>query len=263
MIRLTRGINLTINSKTGFIETGPTRQIIIPQPNMTLWVTLGGSPDRETGFVVNVATIKKVFQENLKKHPFAPENNMEILNWAKQIVHLNFPEFICLKTQLDINDSLSLALIEQEPQTMMQLTTKYELAAAHKLWNNDWDAKRNFEEFGKCSNPAGHGHNYLLEITLEGRPDAQTQQIISMAKLNKIVNEVIIEPFDHKNLSKDVPEFKNVIPTVENMTKIFWELLAHHFGSVRLARVAVWETPKTYAEYFGPTDGPLRYSENV
>ncbi len=78
-----------------------------------------------------------------------------------------------------------------------------------------------------------------------------------------MVNKEVIERFDHKNLNEDTAEFAELIPTVENMAKVFWDILLGKFGEAELARVAVWETDKTYAEYFGPEVGPLRYSDSV
>ena len=140
---------------------------------------------------------------------------------------------------------------------------KYELAASHRLWKADWDAKRNFEVYGKCSNRRGHGHNYLLEVTLRGKPDRRTGQVADMEEVDRVVRENVIERFDHKNLNEDTEEFADLIPTVENMAKVFWELLLGKFSRGELARVAVWETEKTYAEYFGQGAGPLRSSESV
>ena len=134
---------------------------------------------------------------------------------------------------------------------MIQVTTKYELAASHRLWNSKWDIDKNLKVFGKCSNPAGHGHNYLLELTLSGQPDAETGQIVDIEEVDDVVREHIIEPFDHKNLNEDTEEFAEVIPTVENIAKVFWDKLLGKFSNAILSRVKIWETPKTYAEYFG------------
>ncbi len=208
--------------------------------------------------------LKTLFAERFARKPFKPHDNFHILEWARQIVSENFPDFICLKTALELNPSLRVSRnYAKEPQ-VIQVTAKYELAAAHQLWNAEWDTQRNFQEFGKCSNAAGHGHNYLLEVTVEAPvlPEG-SQQLISLEKLDETVNQHIIEPFDHKNLSHDLPQFQNLIPTVENMVRVFWDILAPHFAEPRLGRIAVWETPRTYAEYFGPADGPLRYSDNI
>jgi len=151
----------------------------------------------------------------------------------------------------------------RERQEMIQVSRKYKIASSHRLYNPDWDEIRNTEVYGKCSNLKGHGHNYLLEVTLRGKPDRKTGELTNLDQVDKVVREQIIDRFDHKNLNEDTSEFKELIPTVENMVKVFWELMTGRFGKAELVRVAVWETEKTYAEYFGPIAGELRYSDSV
>ena len=146
---------------------------------------------------------------------------------------------------------------------MIQITTKYELAASHRLHSADWSAEQNEVAFGKCSNPAGHGHNYLLEVTLRGHPDRASGEVTDLEEFRRLVQSEIIDRFDHKNLNEDCEEFAELMPTVENMAKVFWDRLIYRFVNVELYRVAVWETPTTYAEYFGPGAGPLRWSSRV
>ena len=86
---------------------------------------------------------------------------------------------------------------------------------------------------------------------------------MSRMQKNILVEENIIDRFDHKNFNTDCPEFKNLLPTVENISKVFWELLDGKFENAELARVRTWETPTTYADYLGPAAGPLRYGDMV
>ena len=152
---------------------------------------------------------------------------------------------------MDINESLSIGWLSLNPD-MIQVTRKYEIAASHQLLNPDWDEAKNLRVFGKCYNPQGHGHNYTLELTLEGQPDSETGQIADLDTVDRIVDEQIIERFDHKHLNKQTQEFAKVNPTVENMTKVFWKLLEGRFDKAKLAKIGLWETPRTYAEYSGP-----------
>lgn len=145
---------------------------------------------------------------------------------------------------------------------MIEITTKYELAAAHRLWNPNWPAERNFEVFGPCANPGGHGHNYTLEVTLRQPTGPEGAPLADPDAAGRLIRAEILERFDHQNLSQ-LEEFRALVPTVENMAKVFWDRLAGRFGPAQLARIRVWETPRTYADYFGPGAGPLRFSETV
>ena len=146
---------------------------------------------------------------------------------------------------------------------MMAVTKRYEIAASHTLKRDDWDRQRNIEAFGKCANPTGHGHNYMVEITVSGELDEQTGMIGDYGLIDRTVMEWIIDRFDHKNLNTDTAEFAELNPTVENMAKVFWELLYGRFGDAQLRRVRVWETTKTYADYYGEDAGNLRDIESV
>lgn len=108
--------------------------------------------------------------------------------------------------------------------------------------------------FGKCNSPNWHGHNYLLEVTVAGKPDPETGYVIDLGKLKKIIEEQIIEPCDHKNLNLDVPFLKDLIPTSENLVEVFFERLKEPVeisaseGSVLYA-VRLYETERNCAEY--------------
>ncbi len=134
---------------------------------------------------------------------------------------------------------------------MVSMTYAFEFSAAHRLYCPDLSEEENRAVFGRCTNPNGHGHNYVVEVTLGGDPDAKTGTIIDLGKCESIVNETVIDRFDHNHLNEDCPEFKTQNPTVENITRVIHEKLKDAFSPVRLVRVRVYETPKTYAEYSG------------
>lgn len=124
---------------------------------------------------------------------------------------------------------------------------KFEFAATHKLWNDDFSEQRNFEVFGKCANPAGHGHNYIVEVTLK----IPAGHALAICDFEKVVDEELICLLDHKNINIEVPYFARAIPTVENIAVFAWDRLTGRFSNGRLARVTVWETDKTYCSYSG------------
>jgi len=108
-------------------------------------------------------------------------------------------------------------------QDKITLTRKFEFSASHRLWNNAWTEEKNKEVFGLSTSPHGHGHNYDLFVTVSGPVSDETGMIINLSQLKKIVNEVLLD-FDHKFLNIDTPFFKELIPTVENVAIVLFEL---------------------------------------
>ena len=106
-------------------------------------------------------------------------------------------------------------------------------------------------EISKCANPNGHGHNYVLEITVSGRPDDATGTIVDLPHFQRVVNRRAVERFDHKHLNLDCAEFAALNPSVENIARVIWRCLEGAFDRCELTTVRVWETPKTFAEYDG------------
>jgi 6-pyruvoyltetrahydropterin/6-carboxytetrahydropterin synthase len=134
---------------------------------------------------------------------------------------------------------------------MLRLSQKFEFSASHRLFRADCDDAENRRLFGKCSNPNGHGHNYELQVTLAGDSQRVSGILATLPDFERIVGETIIERFDHKNLNVDVPEFADLIPSVENIARVIYRLLRPRFidAGAKLAAVTVWETPKTWCEY--------------
>ena len=123
--------------------------------------------------------------------------------------------------------------------------------AAHRLFKKEWTDTKNLEVFGKCSNPNYHGHNYELEVGLTGNIDPETGFLIDIKILKGIISEEIETPFDHKNLNIEVPEFKNLNPTVENIAIVIWNKLRNRLDSKYSISVKLYETPRNYAVYSG------------
>jgi 6-pyruvoyltetrahydropterin/6-carboxytetrahydropterin synthase len=134
---------------------------------------------------------------------------------------------------------------------MIRLNHQFEFSASHRLYSAKLNDEENRKTFGKCSNPNGHGHNYELEVSLSGTPDS-SGMLMPLPELERIVNEQVIEPFDHKHLNAEVPEFRDLNPSVENIAIVIFRRLKPRFenAGARLASVTVWETPKTWCEYF-------------
>jgi len=121
--------------------------------------------------------------------------------------------------------------------------------AAHRIFNPAWDDKKNFEIFGKCSNPHYHGHNYELIVKVVGEPDPETGYVMDMKKLSVIVKEEIMERFDHRNLNLDTEEFRHLNPTAENIAKVIYGLLRKRIDPALALQVRLHETERNFVEY--------------
>ncbi len=121
--------------------------------------------------------------------------------------------------------------------------------AAHRLFNAGWDDAKNEKVFGKCALPNYHGHNYELEVKVTGRPDKKTGFVMDLKELSELVKREIHTRFDHKNLNLDTKEFKNLIPTAENIAIVIYDLLRPHISKKNDLMIRLYETPRNYVEY--------------
>ncbi len=137
---------------------------------------------------------------------------------------------------------------------MMYLTHRFDFCASHRLHNPDLSEKENLEIYGKCNNPNGHGHNYDLEVTIAGDPDPETGMVLELSILKRIVEEEIVSRYDHKHLNLDVSDFKEVIPTAENLLVVIWDHLEGRIPRGALARLRITETANNVFEYHGPAE---------
>jgi 6-pyruvoyltetrahydropterin/6-carboxytetrahydropterin synthase len=132
----------------------------------------------------------------------------------------------------------------------IELGRRYRFAASHRLHSPRLSEEENNRVYGKCNNPYGHGHNYIVEVRLSGAVDPATGMIANLADLDTYVNERVIEPFDHRSLQDEVPVFRDVVPTTENLCKeIFGRL--KWFPNAKLEAVRIEETSNNSFEYAG------------
>lgn len=134
---------------------------------------------------------------------------------------------------------------------LVQVTQSFDFSASHRLYCTDLSEEENQRAFGKCANRNGHGHNYVLDVTVSGEPDPITGLLTDLPHFDRVVKERVIDRFDHKHLNLDCAEFATLNPSVENIARIIWDRLSGAFETCSLQSVRVWETPKTYAEYLG------------
>lgn len=135
----------------------------------------------------------------------------------------------------------------------MLLTRKVEFSAALVCSNPAWSEAENRRVYGGNANPNGHGHNYILEVTVEGQPDGVTGMVFDLRELKEILNQEVVEPMDHRFLNREVPPFDCVIPTTENIAREIWKRIDARVGqgAVRLRNVRLYETADLYVDYGG------------
>jgi 6-pyruvoyltetrahydropterin/6-carboxytetrahydropterin synthase len=121
-------------------------------------------------------------------------------------------------------------------------------SAGHTLFNPDFSEERNREVFGKCSNPSGHGHNYVFEVVLRGEVDPETGYLFDLKELSLLMHKLVIDDVDHRNLNVDIDWLRGVIPTTENLASAFWDRLDANLPDDLLYAVRVGETSKNWAE---------------
>ncbi len=132
------------------------------------------------------------------------------------------------------------------------VTRQVHFNAAHRLHNPARGRLWNERTVGPCANPNGHGHNYVLEVTVRGRPDPQTGYVLDLGELKRILERAVVGPCDHRNLNKDVAFLRGTIPTAENLAVAFWRRIAPRIKAGQLHCVRLYETPRNFAEYRGP-----------
>jgi 6-pyruvoyltetrahydropterin/6-carboxytetrahydropterin synthase len=129
------------------------------------------------------------------------------------------------------------------------VSRKEHFNAAHRLYNPEWTDEKNEKVFGKCNNPHFHGHNYELIVKIIGEQDAETGYVYDMKILSDIVKEHVIDRFDHKNLNLDVPEFKDLNPTAENIALVIWKILRNKIENEYEIKVVLYETERNFVEF--------------
>ncbi|MHC4116780.1 MAG: 6-pyruvoyl trahydropterin synthase family protein [Planctomycetota bacterium] len=226
---------------------------------LELSVEVLGDIRPDTGFVVNVVDIDRgvrefvvpVFAERIRRD-YGQGRHIELLVLAELLrsawgrLSDKFSPAILSKLSLKLNPFRRIAVSSKDLE-MVYFCEKFEFAAMHKLWNDDFSEQKNFEVFGKCANPTGHGHNYVVEIAIE-MPAARDD--FRIGDFERIVDDELIKLLDHRNLNVDVEQFGRVNPTIENIAAFAWDKLVGRFGEANLNRITVWETDKTYCTYY-------------
>jgi len=140
---------------------------------------------------------------------------------------------------------------------VVHITRQVHFNSAHRLYNPNRSLAWNQAKFGLCTNPHWHGHNYVLEVTVTGRPDPETGYIMDLSELKRILHAAVVDKCDHRNLNDEVDFLRGTIPSTENLVIAFWREIAPHLPPrAKLHRVRLYETPRNFADFFGPEASP-------
>ena len=217
----------------------------------TLVVELVGEIDPRTSYLTNIKEIDDVVRRQavplieraIRGGRFG--GGAGVLGEMFSLLRDAWPGTSLHSLMLSLTPYLSLCVRAKE-FPMIRLSQKFEFSASHRLHNPALSAEANRACFGKCNNPAGHGHNYEVQVTIVGRPSADGT-LVCLPDLERLVASTVIDRFDHKHLNLEVPEFADLNPTVENIARIIFGLLRPVVAN--LACITVWETPKTWCEF--------------
>lgn len=227
-------------------------------PYLRLRATVAGRPDRLTGYVCNIAALDDLLRRHAIPHAAAelrrqgwrlPAERLLRAVWQR-LLPRGPQEAQLVRLELAATPCLSYAIQREDP-AMVLLTQQFEFSAAHRLHCAELSDEENRRIFGKCNNPNGHGHNYLLEVTVAGEPDVRTGAVLALPRFEQIVRQRVTGRLDHKHLNRDTAEFGALNPSVENIARTVWQMLVGQVAPARLHSVRVYETPKTWAEYAG------------
>lgn len=144
----------------------------------------------------------------------------------------------------------------------ISLTRRYRFSASHRLHSRLFSEEQNRELYGKCSNPHGHGHNYVVEVTVAGPIDPSTGMVANLGDLDPFVEREVVQAFDQKYLNEEIPEFKDLVPTTENLCREIYRRL-RPFPAARLERVRIEETSNNSFEYAGEPAHPREVSSGA
>jgi 6-pyruvoyltetrahydropterin/6-carboxytetrahydropterin synthase len=261
MFRLTREVRFAVNAAPAPDDPPTNSYAGYPSLNglghyFTLAATLAGEPDPDSHYLQNIKDVDRAVRrlaiplvDQTIRHDHATFG-APLLNQLFDLLHSAWPPTTLERLSLALSPFCSISLLASE-RPMTRLSQKFEFAASHRLHNPALSDEANRQTFGKCNNPHGHGHNYELQVTLVGTPTAGNGLLVDSPAFEQTVAQTVIDRFDHKNLNAQVPEFADVIPSVENIARVIYTLLKPRLQTEhsRLASVTVWETPKTWCEY--------------
>ncbi len=262
MVELTRTMRFGIEADGSLRSDAPRANTYAAWPALRglgryyeLHLTCRGEPDPITGYFLNITEMDRAARASALPTlaEVAAENDPPLGALLQRMTNaLRGPLHGSLhRITLQLTPTYGLAM-ETNDMNSVLLSQRFSFSAAHRLHVDSLSAEQNREVFGKCNNPAGHGHNYELRVTVAS-PVGQSGRILLLDEMEQIVQQTVIERFDHKHLNLDTEEFEHLNPSVENIAIVIYELLAPAFDPMgaQLDEVTVWETAKTSCTYRG------------
>lgn len=273
MLELSRTVRLCLNADTA--HRGETRPDDARANTFAAWppprglaryvelrVTCRGEAHARTGYFINIRDIDEAVRKHGLPRLFRAVHDETQGRCAAMgaLVHGLLDD-----VQPALNGTVAALELRLTPVTTMTAQTRptgdthtvllrqrYEFSAAHRLHVPEYSDPQNREIFGKCNNPAGHGHNYMFEVAVECPVDSDGRTL-EVGELDAVVDAYAVDRLDHKHLNEDVPEFASRNPSVENISEVVWGFLVDRMpGRSRLLEITVWETGKTSCTYRGP-----------
>ncbi len=237
--------------------------------NYTLDVSVTGYVDTATGIVVNIKDIDRIVRREvveamegrLLNGPLGPMQGKPV-SCATLVTHIHnrlqckFPpnaELTGLRLEETPTCFAEWSLMTSDNRSVSVVVTRaYEFSASHRLHSSILSDEENRTLFGKCNYDNGHGHNYILEVSVGGEIDPVTGTLVDQNALDEVVHREVVDRYDHRHLNLDIPEFADVIPSSELLTYVIWERLKNHIpGTAHLSKVVIRETARNVFEYSG------------
>jgi 6-pyruvoyltetrahydropterin/6-carboxytetrahydropterin synthase len=272
MLELSRTVRFCLNAD------GPADAAAAPRANtFSAWpamrglgryyeldVRCRGEADPQTGYFMNIKRIDQAVRDHvlpeLQNLVLGPTPATQLpMGWLMQRMgHLLHEPLGGTVDRLELRLTPMFRLIlRSDAMDRVTIRQQYEFSAAHRLHVSELSEQQNREIFGKCNNPAGHGHNYRLEVAVSVPIEADGH-VLQVEALDSVVDQHVIEALDHKHLNKDVPQFAERNPSVEHIAQVIWQMVSEPIaamdeaGRIALEEVRVWETEKTACTYRGP-----------
>ena len=263
MFRLTREVRFAVNDAAPPAPRGTNGYAGVPPVLgfgrfFVARVTVSGPLDPRSAYLTNIKAIDAAVRERavpavaefVHASPPRADGPAALIGVLHERLRAGWGDGLKLEA-VELSLSPFLCYSAHTPELpMVRLSQKFEFSATHRLHNPALSDEENCRTYGKCNNPHGHGHNYEVQVTLAGTP-GKAGLLIDVPAFERIVAATVIERFDHKNLNVELPEFRDTIPSVENIAMTIYRLLKPRLteADAQLASVTVWETPKTWCEY--------------
>ncbi len=230
--------------------------------NYDIRVTVAGPVNEDGDWVMNIKDLDRIMRETIEEQLDHHHANVEVEKLRNRWPTLEtLTTFVwgeiaprltdCQLKEVQVYENPDFHGEYRGEDRMVYLTRIYRFSAAHRLHNLNLSDEENRGLFGKCNNLHGHGHDYVLEVTVAGDPDPKTDCLLDIGQMDATMQTKILDPFDHVYLNLDTEEFKDRNPSSENIVMVFWGILKDAFPPARLHRLRLWETSKSYFDYYG------------